>query len=88
MVLGALSREIRSRCPEEILYVDDLTLVWLFEGLKGRLDFWKGALESKGLTVNVKKTKMIISSESSEKVTSKGKFPCSDCREVYFIHVF
>ena len=88
MVLGALSREIRSRFPEEILYVDDLTLVTSFEGLKGRLDVWKGALESKGLTVNVKKTKMIISSESSEQVTSKSKFPCSDCREVYFIHFF
>ena len=35
IVLGALSREIRSRCPREILCVDGLTLV-------SRLRAWKG----------------------------------------------
>ena len=38
-VLEPLSREIRSRCPEELLYADDLALVSeLLEGLKGRLE--------------------------------------------------
>ena len=30
------------------------------EGLKGRLESWKGALKSKGLRVDVKKTKLMI----------------------------
>ena len=52
------------------------------EGLKGRLEAWKGALKSKGLRVNVMKTKMMIGSENAEKVTIEGKFPCSVYRKV------
>ena len=53
------------RCLEELLYTDDLPLVSKkLEGLEGRLEGWKRTLESKGLRVNVKKTKMIISSEN------------------------
>ena len=44
--------------------------------LKGRLEPWKEALESKskGLRVNVKKMNMKISSEGAGKVTEEGKF--------------
>ena len=38
------------------------------------LEAWKGALEIKGLRVNVQKTKMMISSENAGKV-AKGTFP-------------
>lgn len=51
------------------------------EGLKGRLETWKGVLESKGLTGNVEMTKTIISSENSVKDTVEGKFPCAVCRK-------
>ena len=62
-MLEVLSREIRAGCPEELLYGNDLTLVSeILQGLKGRLEAWKGALESKGLRVKVKKTKMMIGS--------------------------
>ena len=74
MALEALSREIRSECPEdpeELLYTDDLAL----ESLKSRLEAWKRALKSKGLRVNVKKTKMMISSESARELSVEGKFP-------------
>ena len=48
-MLETLSREISSQCQEELLYSDDLTLVSeTLEGLKGRLESWKEALESKG----------------------------------------
>ena len=60
--LETLSREIRSKCSEELLYDDDFALETL-EGLKGRLEVWKGELKSEGLRVNVKKTE-IISSEN------------------------
>ena len=65
IVMEALFREIRSGYPEKLLYTDDLTLVSeTFEGPKGRLGAWKGDLGSKGLRVNVKKTKMMITSEN------------------------
>ena len=57
MVLEALSRYISSECPE-LLYDDDCALVGHFEGLKSKLEARKGALESKGLTVNINKTKI------------------------------
>ena len=42
IVLEALSREIRSGCPEELLYADDLAFVSeTLQGLKGRLEAWK-----------------------------------------------
>ena len=40
----------------------------------------KGELESNGLRVNVKKTKMILSSGNAGKVTIEGKFPCAVCK--------
>ena len=83
-MLEALAREIRSRCPEELLYADDLAFVSeTLKGLKGRLEAWslKGALESKGLRVNAKKTKMMISCENAGKVTVEGKFLCVFCRK-------
>ena len=82
-LLEALSREIKSGCPEELLYADDLGLVTeTLEGLKGRLERLKGALESKGLRVTVKKTKVIISSENPGKVTIESKFCCAVSRKV------
>ena len=41
----------------------------------------KGELESKGLRVYVKKTKMIISSKNAGKVTVEGKCSCVVCRK-------
>ena len=43
-------------------------------GLKRRLEAWKGALTLKGLRVNVKKTKIMVS-ENAGKNTIEGKFP-------------
>ena len=52
-------------CSEELLYDDDFALVnETLEGMKGRLEAWKGALKSERLRVNVKKTKIMISSEN------------------------
>ena len=35
--------------------------------------------------VNVKETKMMISSENAEKVAMEGKFPCTFCRKLAVI---
>ena len=75
----ALSREIRSGCPEELIYADDLVLVSeTFEGLKGKQEIGKGAWESKKLRVNVKKKKLVISGENAGEIIVESKFPCAE----------
>ena len=68
------TKEMRSECPEELLYET-------FEGLKERFRGWKRALESKGLRVDVHETKMIISIENAGNVTDECKSPCAVCRK-------
>ena len=47
LVLGSVSTEIRSGCPEELLYADDLALVCqTLEDPKGRLEVWEGVSQS------------------------------------------
>ena len=43
------------------------------QGMEGRLEAWDGALESKGLRVNVMKTKIMISNENAGKVSFSKK---------------
>ena len=69
-MLEAESALVTSGCPEELLYAESL------EGLKGRLDTWKRQLDSEGLRINVKMTKMMISNKNAGKVTKVAKFPC------------
>ena len=80
--LEILYREIRSGCSEVLVYADDLILVCeKLEGLGGKLVAWKWVFESKKLTVNVKKTDMMINNENVGKVTVEGKFPCAVVRK-------
>ena len=66
MVLEVIYRTTRPGCPEELFYANDLALISeTLEDLNGRLETWKGSLESKGLRINVRKTKMMISSENA-----------------------
>ena len=53
-VLEVLSGEMRSGFRQELLYVDDLTLI----SEKGKIKAWRVALESYRLSINVNKTKM------------------------------
>ena len=70
IVLGLISREIKSACPEGLLYADDLTLVSeSLEDLKGKLEAWKEAWESKGSRVNAKIMKIRVSNKNAEKIT-------------------
>ena len=65
-----------------MLYADDLALICeTWERPKERLEAWKGALESIGLTVNVKKTKTMTSSENTGKVSEEDKFPSAFSRK-------
>lgn len=54
MVIETLFRENRGGCSEELFYADDFALISeSLDGLKGRLESWKGPLETKELRVNV-----------------------------------
>ena len=63
IVLEALSQKFRAGVPWEIIYADDLVIIAdSLEECVRRLLIWKGAMEKKGLRVNVGKTKVMICS--------------------------
>ena len=80
MVLEALSLEFRTGCPWELFYADDLIIVAeSLEELTKRLKLWKDNMESKGLRVNMAKTKCLVSDGSTKSTCETGKHPCSIC---------
>ena len=63
----------------KILYVDDLVLMSeSIVKLKQNFFKWKEAFERKGLTVNLKKTKVMVSGSKGEVLRSKAD-PYSKC---------
>ena len=81
IVLEALSRSFKSGCPYELLYADDLAIIApTKEELFLRLKQWKNGMESKGLRVNMKKTKIMISGSNFGTLKDSGRFPCAVCR--------
>ena len=62
--MEAISREFRVALPWELLYADDLAVIAeTEEELIKRLNEWKDNVESKGMRVNMNKTKVMISGE-------------------------
>ena len=62
IVMEAITRNMRTGLPWELLYADDLAL--LAEGeeeLREKLIKWKDCLKAKGMKVNIGKTKWMIS---------------------------
>ena len=65
-----------------MLYADDLViLAETFEGLMTKMTAWKNGLESKGLKVNMGKTKVMISRRDLHTLRTFGKYPCAVCRK-------
>ena len=58
--MEAISREFRVALPWELLYADDLAVIAETEE---ELIKWKENVESKGMRVNMNKTKVMISGE-------------------------
>ena len=80
IVLEALSREFRDSLPWEVLYADDLVIMAeTMEELSIKLENWKSGMEAKGLRVNTKKTKVMISHPDAGPVYKSGKYPCGVC---------
>ena len=81
IVLEALSREFRKGVPWELLYTDDLGLIAeSLEECISKFEAWKSGMESKGLRVNSKKTKFMVSGIGLGQLRHSGAFPCGVCR--------
>ena len=82
IVLEALSRELRTSCPGELLYADDLVLLAdTIDELLSNLGNWKKHLKVKGLRANMGKTKIMISGKNLHSLRDSGKHPCGVCRK-------
>ena len=81
IVLEALSREFRTGVPWELLYADDLVVIAdSLEECIAKLRMWKRGMEEKGLRVNMKKTKVMISGTGLNMLKDSGLYPCAVCR--------
>ena len=76
IVMEAISREFRVALPWELLYADDLAVIAETEKeLIKRLNEWKDNMESKGMRVDMNKTKVMISGKRQKAV----RWPCGVC---------
>ena len=79
LVMEEVTKECRTGDPWELLYADDLALTGeTKDEVTSMFMRWKEAMESKGLKVNMEKTKVIVTGKVGEIVQS-GRFPCSVC---------
>jgi len=82
IVLEALSRDFRGGLPLELLYADDLALLAeTEEALLEKVRIWKEGMESKGLRVNMAKTKVMKCSRDLGQKEVLGKYPCGVCKK-------
>ena len=62
IVVDVVTESVRNGLMSEMLYADDLVLMSeTMEGLRQKFWKWKEAFESKGLKVNLGKTKLVCS---------------------------
>ena len=75
IVLKALSCEFFTETPWELWYADELVNI---AETKDEIK-WKTNLEAKGLRVNIRKIKIMVSSVDLQILEKSGKYPCSFC---------
>ena len=82
IVMEAVSREFRVALPWELLYADDLAVIAeTEEELIKRLNEWKENVQSKGMRVNMNKTKVMISGERQMVWQKAARWPCGVCNK-------
>ena len=75
IVLEALSRHFRKGLPWELFYADDLVLLAESrEILMEKIKIWKEGLESKGLRVNIGKSKVMKCHVVANMQVESGKY--------------
>ena len=72
MVINEITKNARKGWMKQILYADDLVLMGeTMEELRENFDEWREAFESKGMRVNLGKTKLMVSWMEEEAFHSK-----------------
>ena len=80
IVMQAISKHTKIGLPWELLYADDLAIVSKTEmELNDRMIAWKNCLESKGLKVNLTKTKVMCVRKRKDRLNIKSEYPCGVC---------
>ena len=80
IVVDVIAENVRRGVFNKLLYADDLVIMSEdMEDLKKRFGNWKNALESKGLKVDTRKTKVMASGSEGDLLKSKID-PCGVCR--------
>ena len=81
IVLEALSMELRTGCPWEILYADDLMVsAQSMDKLLVKMRTWRSEMEKKELRVNMSKTKLMVSGSNLDMLRKSGKYSCGVCQ--------
>ena len=80
MVIDEVTENARKGWMKQILYADDLVLMGeTMEELRENFNEWRETFESKGMRVNLRKTKLMVSGMEEEAFDSK-RDPCGVCR--------
>jgi len=78
--MEALFREFTVALPLELLYADDLVVVAEAEDdLIKRLNEWKDFVENRDMSVNMNKTKVMISGDWQKVMQKAVRWPCGIC---------
>ena len=79
-LLFILVLEFCTGVPRQLLYADDLVLIVdTLEECISKLKAWKAGMESKGLRVNMRKTKFLVSVVGHDVLQKSCKYPCAIC---------
>ena len=80
LVMEEATKDRRKGGLMEMLYADDLVLTGgSKEEVEEMFKKWKEDMESKGLKVNIQKTKMLISGSEESPPLQSRRFPCGVC---------
>ena len=83
VVMEAISIEYCIGCFWKLLYADYLIIAGdSMESLKIHFKCWKSNLESKGLKIKNKKTKILIGNYNTPSQVDNSKYPCGVCSKV------
>ena len=80
LVMEEAAKECRRGVPWDMLYADDLVLsAESKEEVLEQFNRWISAMESKGLKVNLSKTKILVTGKECESMITSGEYPCGVC---------
>ena len=86
IVVDNVTDNVRKGLMKKVLHADNLVLMSeMMEGLKERFLKWRSTLKSKGLKVNLEKTKMMVCGSEGEVIWSRIH-PCGLCGKMVIVN--